>query len=130
MNHRSDITDSNMSRLLVVILLLGVWQALTQLFSIPHFLLPSPVAVTHTLWERGGFLAYHGAITSLEMVIGLLLGCLLGIATAMAMVLLGQAIGEKAQEKGENCQDDQRRKGLISLHPGVGMQHDEPQTLR
>ena len=89
MNNRSDTADSNLSRLLVVVLLVGVWQGLTQLFNIPHFLLPSPHAVAHTLWQRGEFLAYHGAITSLEMVIGLLLGCMLGIATAMAMMLFG-----------------------------------------
>ncbi|WP_455818195.1 ABC transporter permease [Pseudomonas cerasi] len=65
--------------------LLLLWW-LASLSDIPAFLLPSPAAVAHALWDGRAFLAYHSLITASEVLIGLVLGVLLGSLLAIAMM--------------------------------------------
>jgi len=65
--------------------LLAAWEILVRATGVPPFILPGPSAVAASLVDRPGILLRHGAITGLEIVLGLLLGTLLGGASALAM---------------------------------------------
>jgi putative hydroxymethylpyrimidine transport system permease protein len=75
--------------------LLAFWWAAVQWFSPPPFILPGPERVFFALYSQFNFLASHGAITLLEIVLGLIAGTALGLMTALLAVLFplaGRAI--------------------------------------
>ncbi len=47
--------------------------------GIPHFLLPSPLAVAEALWVNRAYLGWHTLITLSEILSGLALGVTLGV---------------------------------------------------
>lgn len=63
--------------------LLGLWQAYVSISGIEPFLLPGPIAVATTLFERFDLIVRHLGITALEIVLGLLIGTLLGVTSAI-----------------------------------------------
>ena len=65
--------------------LLLVWQGIVVLGELPPYLLPAPPAVAASLWRNAGSLLGHAAVTTLEIVLGMLLGTLLGGVTALAL---------------------------------------------
>jgi len=65
--------------------LLAAWDVLVRLTGLPPFILPGPAAVAAALVEQPAVLAWHGAVTTLEILLGLLLGTVLGGASALAM---------------------------------------------
>ncbi|MGR6979858.1 ABC transporter permease [Testudinibacter sp. P27/CKL/0425] len=73
--------------LLLTALLLLLWQSAVSLFELPHYLLPSPVAVLQQLLQHPAMLLQHAQITALEILIGLLLGFLLGLGSALLLSL-------------------------------------------
>jgi len=79
----------------IAFVLIFLWWALVKWFAPPSFILPGPERVFFTLYSRFDYLVSHGAITLLEIVLGLLAGTLLGVATALIAVqfpLAGRAI--------------------------------------
>ncbi len=68
--------------------LVFLWWLLVLLFAPPRFILPGPLAVAQVLIEQSGHLAHHGAITLLEIILGLIAGTSLGVATALIYILL------------------------------------------
>jgi putative hydroxymethylpyrimidine transport system permease protein len=68
-----------------VLAILVLWQGMVGQFAIPAYLLPSPLAVARAFVEQPQFLARHAAITSGEMVLGLIAGAGAGIAAAVAI---------------------------------------------
>lgn len=77
---------------LLLILLLGGWEAYGRLSGIPSLVVPLPSAVLGTLWDglTSGFLLPHLAMTSAEMTLGLAIGCAVGF---LAGVLLAEVEG-------------------------------------
>ena len=71
--------------LLVTLGLLAIWQAAVVVFAIPPFLLPPPDRVLLAVWVNAPLLLEHGAVTGLEMVLGLLIGTVLGVSSALAL---------------------------------------------
>jgi len=65
------------------LLILAGWQALVSFGELPHFILPSPLKVSNTLWESRELIATHTWVTAVEILLGLLIGTLLGILTAV-----------------------------------------------
>ncbi|WP_218791144.1 ABC transporter permease [Klebsiella pneumoniae] len=55
--------------------------------GIPHFLLPSPMAVAEALWVNRAYLGWHTLITLSEILSGLALGVTLGVTLALGMIL-------------------------------------------
>lgn len=70
----------------VFIGLLLIWWAITALFDVPSFLLPSPWAVAKALWTQSNYLAEQTWITIIEIVLGLFFGILFGAILALCMM--------------------------------------------
>ncbi len=68
---------------MVALVLLGLWQALVTLASLPPFILPGPFRVAAALWDNAALIAWHATVTFTEVIAGLLIGALLGAATAL-----------------------------------------------
>ena len=62
------------------------WQLVVWLSGVPPFILPAPLAVLRTLLAQAGLLVSHAAVTTIEILAGLLLGTVLGIASAVLLV--------------------------------------------
>ncbi|MCW3040065.1 MAG: transporter permease [Solirubrobacterales bacterium] len=71
--------------LLVVLLLLGGWQAFTALEDVDEFLLPSPTDVLTALWDDRGLLWDNFRVTAGEMGLGLLIAMVAGALLALAL---------------------------------------------
>ena len=72
-------------RPLMLIALALLWEAVTALADLPHYILPGPLRVALSIgahWER---LLGHAGITVLEIVLGLGLGAALGGAAALTL---------------------------------------------
>jgi ABC-type nitrate/sulfonate/bicarbonate transport system permease component len=74
-----------MSALLVVLALLGGWEAYAQWGSVDEFLLPAPSAVAQALYDDRALLADNFAVTAQEIGLGLLLALVLALAFALAI---------------------------------------------
>ena len=69
--------------LLLLLLLLGAWEISVHWFDVKPFILPAPSQVLITFLENFSILTWHGAVTFLEILLGLLLGGLGGILLAI-----------------------------------------------
>lgn len=74
-----------LSAFAVLIVLLVLWQAVSVLTGLPHYILPSPAETFEAGWAQRDFLAENALVTLGEMVLGFLAGSLAGIAAALAM---------------------------------------------
>lgn len=72
--------------LITIFGLLILWWGIPQLFGIPAFLLPGPVAVAQELFLQRDFLAQNLVVTLIEILLGLGLGTLFGALMALVMV--------------------------------------------
>lgn len=72
--------------LVFIILVIGAWELVVRLFSIPEYLLPPPSAVFQRLAEANQVLLAHTGYTALESALGFLLGSAFGILLAIAFV--------------------------------------------
>lgn len=72
--------------LITIFSLLILWWGIPQLFGIPAFLLPGPVAVAQELFLQRDFLAQNLVVTLIEILLGLGLGTLFGALMALVMV--------------------------------------------
>lgn len=69
----------------VILVALALWQSLIWLAGLPHFLLPSPVAVAQALWLNRAEIAVSAGYTGAEVVLGFLIGAGLGATLAVVM---------------------------------------------
>ncbi|MBL6929965.1 MAG: ABC transporter permease, partial [Rhodospirillales bacterium] len=70
---------------IILIGLIGLWQAIVSLSGAPPYILPSPLAVAQAWIARPDLFIRHGAITMAEILLGLMFGLILGIASALVM---------------------------------------------
>lgn len=68
-----------------ILSLLLLWQAATMVFSIPLFILPSPLQVGREILDKAPLLASHGLVTLSEILIGFGCAVLIGVPLAVAM---------------------------------------------
>ena len=66
--------------------LLVIWQAVTIVFAIPDWLLPSPVRIVAAMWEWRELLVHDTAVTVLKSLIGFTLALVGGVPIAAALV--------------------------------------------
>lgn len=60
------------------------WEIIAKIFNIPKYLLPAPIEVLLTIKNNFGFLLYHSAFTTAEIISGFLLG--FGIAFGLTVL--------------------------------------------
>ena len=77
--------DTLLYPLLFMGLLLGVWEILCRLWSIPRYVLPTPSLIFHTLWTEFPRFWPHILTTLEEMLLGLGLAVVIGVPLAFAM---------------------------------------------
>ena len=75
--------------LLLLIALLGAWEAYADAGASSSFVLPAPHSVAAALWDNAGFLAANLAPTAEEVGLGILLALLLGFALAVLIHFSG-----------------------------------------
>jgi len=68
-----------------VIMFLVGWQLVVWVFKFPPYLLPGPIEVATTFVDNFQKLAYHGWITTYEMLLGYFLAVAVGIPLAIAI---------------------------------------------
>jgi NitT/TauT family transport system permease protein/putative hydroxymethylpyrimidine transport system permease protein len=76
-----------MAALLVVLALLGAWEAIVRLGAVDPLLLPAPTQVVNSLWHDRGLLAPDLATTTWEVLLGLAAAVAIGVALGLAMHL-------------------------------------------
>ena len=76
---------------LILLALIGAWQAVVWLSGAPPYILPAPAQVAVALAARWPELLGHGGITLAEILLGLLLGSLLGVASALMIIWFRRA---------------------------------------
>ncbi len=76
-----------MLALLVVVLLLGAWEAAVRAGAVADLILPAPTAIAEALVEDLDTLAPDIAVTTYEAVLGLLAAAMLGAVLAVVMHL-------------------------------------------
>lgn len=75
----------NIKIILVVLILLGVWQAVVLIGDLPHYILPSPVAVFESFLIHDALIWQHTQVTLVEILLGLGIGSVLGVTSALAL---------------------------------------------
>lgn len=76
---------ATLSAVAVLLVLLAIWQAVSALTGLPHYILPSPGETFAAGWTQRTFLVENGLVTLSEMALGFLAGSLAGILAALAM---------------------------------------------
>ena len=83
---------SGIGKLVILVVILGVWEAIVRGFKVPEILVPTPTSILEALWQ--GFnvpysspLALHEPtlMTMYKALFGLTTGSVLGLALAMAL---------------------------------------------
>lgn len=77
-----------MSSIRVVIVLFGLlilWHFTVEITSVPPYILPGPLAVIETLWNRFPTLIQHAGYTLTEILLGFTIGTLLGCGSALTL---------------------------------------------
>tara|TARA_Y100000034_G_scaffold132001_1_gene193970 strand:- start:6428 stop:7174 length:747 start_codon:yes stop_codon:yes gene_type:complete len=65
--------------LIVLVAIFIIWEITVSSFSIPSYLLPSPISILTYIWESAGLLLSHASITFSEALAGFLLAAVIGI---------------------------------------------------
>lgn len=71
--------------IVLLLVLLAIWEVVARGLHVPDFVLPAPSQVLMAFAEHFAELVRHGAVTLLEMALGLAIGTLGGIALAIAV---------------------------------------------
>ena len=76
-----------MSAALLVLALLGIWEAICRLGDVEPLILPPPTEIAEALWVDRSLLANDLFVTGVEVLVGLVVAVLIGAAVAVAMHL-------------------------------------------
>ena len=74
-----------MTAALLLLVLLGGWEAYTRLGGIDEFVLPAPSAIATAVYDDRALLWSNFTVTAGEIALGLLVAALLGLACAIAL---------------------------------------------
>jgi NitT/TauT family transport system permease protein len=89
LNNYTHTKSTNWVRLVAIVLVLGLWQALALFSGLPAFILPSPMAVAEKFigLASDGSLLWHTSVTLFEILMGLLSG-------TCSAILFGYAVAK------------------------------------
>lgn len=85
MTKKSQNIISKLPAVITILLILGIWQAVSMAGIVPSFMLPAPTQVCQALVGDAALLASHAKATILEAFLGLLSGIVIGFFCAVAM---------------------------------------------
>jgi putative hydroxymethylpyrimidine transport system permease protein len=74
---------------LLVVVLLGAWQAYARLGGIDDFLLPAPTEVAQALWDDRALLWHDFKVTAGEVLLGIVVAVAAGVLCAVALHFSG-----------------------------------------
>lgn len=69
----------------VFVVVVVAWQVITQVFGVPSYEVPGPVAVAEAAWANGGTLAGSVETTFVSAVLGFALSIVVGVVVAIVM---------------------------------------------
>ena len=69
----------------VLIALLVMWEVVTVVFSVPRYLVPSPLRVAKEIIDQASLLTVHGLITLYEILLGFVVSVIVAVPLAVAM---------------------------------------------
>jgi NitT/TauT family transport system permease protein len=84
-----------MPALLLSIVLLVVWEAISRIFRLPEFVLPAPSSIVHLLLTKQASLSVAARVTAEEILYGFVLSTLVGMAIAITIArfeVMGRAV--------------------------------------
>ena len=76
---------------ILIILLLIIWQVASDLFKIPNWMLPSPLAIIREIIESKSILLKHALVTLNEAFLGLVVAIIIGIIFGVIIFLFKTA---------------------------------------
>ncbi len=77
------LIKSYIATVLFLLLILSLWEAGVRLFHVPFYILPAPSRILFVFFTRLPLLFSHGAVTLLEIGLGMFLGVTCGITLAL-----------------------------------------------
>ena len=80
--------------LLIVLALLGAWEAACRGLAVPDYILPAPSAVLQVAVTRAGLLLPHALVTAAEILAGILLA--LAVALPLSVAMFAHPVLERA----------------------------------
>ncbi|AJY77386.1 ABC transporter permease [Paenibacillus beijingensis] len=80
------LNSQSISVSLTLIALLVIWQLLYLVFSIPEYLVPSPISIAERFIQDAGPLMTHSSYTLGEVLLGFFLSVIIGIPIAILIV--------------------------------------------
>ena len=69
----------------VVVAFIVIWEIVTVLFSVPRYLLPSPLRVAEEMIDKTSLLTFHGLVTLYEIILGFLVSVIVAVPLAVLM---------------------------------------------
>lgn len=85
---KNEKLSSPLMRMVIsAVVIIGIWQAIVDIFAMPSFILPAPLDVFTKLIQRQDVLLKHTWVTAQEILLGLLLGLSMGLFFALQMLL-------------------------------------------
>lgn len=79
------LIKSYIATVLFLLLILSLWEAGVRLFHVPFYILPAPSRILFVFFTRLPLLFSHGAVTLLEIGLGMFLGVSSGITLALVI---------------------------------------------
>lgn len=73
-----------LSPLISFFFIIGIWEFLVRIFSVPEYLLPTPSAIAVDFYKTIGSLLFHAGVTFWEAFLGFIVANVLGVLTAIA----------------------------------------------
>ncbi|TAM36005.1 ABC transporter permease [bacterium] len=77
------IKEKYLPSLVFIILLVLLWEFLVRLFSLPEYILPSPLMIARTFLKFRKILLFHTSVTVFETLSGFMVGAILGFILAV-----------------------------------------------
>jgi NitT/TauT family transport system permease protein len=84
-SHLGQTLQSYVYPTVVIVVLLVIWQVVTVVFSVPRYLLPSPLHVGEQIADQAYLLTVHGLVTLSEILMGFALSVVVAVPLAVVM---------------------------------------------
>src|SRR5947209_6796708 len=84
-SHLGQTLQSYVYPTVVIVAFLLIWQVVTVVFSVPRYLLPSPLQVGEEIFDKASLLTVHGFVTLSEILLGFIVSVIVAVPLAVVM---------------------------------------------